>query len=65
MGFCGPKLMTLVPLFANIATGNGVTFGRNLRLARHIGWYLDENASEEQVCQAVTDAAYVKSSLQM
>ena len=63
MGFWDPKLMVLALLYANIATRNSVAFGPSLRLARHMGWYLEEDAPEEEVCQAVTEEEYFEASM--
>ena len=65
MGFCDPKLMTLVLRYANITTRNGVAYGRNLQLARHVDWCSDVGASEQDFCQTVADAAFFDSSLQL
>ena len=60
VGFRDPRLMALVPWYANIAIRHGVPFDNAAHMVCHHGRYLDE-----KVKKAAEGAAYFQSSLQM
>ena len=48
MGFRDRQLICLAPWYTTAAVRNGVTFGGDRQLARHLGWYLEGVASDEE-----------------
>ena len=63
-GVCDPFRLALAPWFAAVARRNGVCFDKNQMTVHHDGWKLEQNASQDEVKQALENAAMFQSSLQ-
>ena len=65
MGSREPQLMAPEPRYANVAVRNGAPVENADRLTRHMGRYLADCASDDEVRKAAEAAAHLESSMQM
>lgn len=64
-GFCDPFRLALAPWFAAVARRNGVDFDKNQLVVFHEGWKLETDATQDEVNQALENAANFQSFLQL